>query len=349
MGRERRSTRFWVGPVAIGLFLALPACSEDVDPGVGESCALAGEGCGGTPDCCAPLACRSGVCGDRAAGAEEEADADPSDGPAGRADGADGAGAGDGEGSPGGGQPAVDDCVPSNPGSPGGSIESCNGIDDDCDGEIDEDIAEVVCGVGGCQRAVAGCVDGAVPACEAGQPSVEACNGVDDDCDGVVDIDAEGVAEGWACVPPTGPQGFVMGSEQGEPGRDRNEQPHTVVLTRPMLMRRTVVTQDEWKDLMGNNPSWFSEEGRGGCVGDESCGDRPVDLVNWYEAITYVNRLSERDGVEPCYELVDCGPAEDLGAACGDGPGASQCLGAYRCADVVFSGLDCMGDRKSVV
>ncbi|MCB9544680.1 MAG: hypothetical protein H6706_02150 [Myxococcales bacterium] len=76
------------------------------------------------------------------------------------------------------------------PGAP--TDEACNGLDDDCDGRVDEDFGvgqpcEV--GVGAC--AVAGetaCVEGEV-ACTAaaGEAAVEVCNGEDDDCDGVVD------------------------------------------------------------------------------------------------------------------------------------------------------------------
>ncbi|MHC4838387.1 MAG: MopE-related protein, partial [Planctomycetota bacterium] len=79
-------------------------------------------------------------------------------------------------------------------GEPNGD-ESCNGLDDDCDGSTDEAWAELgtACeaGVGAC--AVAGTVvcaeGGAGTACDAvaAEPGEEVCNGVDDDCDGVVD------------------------------------------------------------------------------------------------------------------------------------------------------------------
>ena len=80
------------------------------------------------------------------------------------------------------------------------TIESCNGIDDDCNDVVD-DIAgqscEVSGAVGGC--GVAGaivCRDGA-PSCELTQlMAVESCNGVDDDCDGNTDENIAG-----ACFP----------------------------------------------------------------------------------------------------------------------------------------------------
>jgi hypothetical protein len=67
------------------------------------------------------------------------------------------------------------------------ALEVCNGKDDDCDGEVDEGLAAVSCGVGACRRSVAACVAGMPQTCTPGEPRAETCNGVDDDCDGAVD------------------------------------------------------------------------------------------------------------------------------------------------------------------
>jgi hypothetical protein len=68
--------------------------------------------------------------------------------------------------------------------------ERCNGVDDDCDGLVDEGLAPMTCGVGACRRAIPSCVGG-MPAdpstCLPGSPVAEVCNNVDDDCDGLVD------------------------------------------------------------------------------------------------------------------------------------------------------------------
>lgn len=72
--------------------------------------------------------------------------------------------------------------------SDGGSLpELCNGLDDDGDGLVDEDIAPVSCGVGACQRTAPGCVNGRPGTCTPGPRRPEQCNGVDDDCNDSVD------------------------------------------------------------------------------------------------------------------------------------------------------------------
>ncbi len=78
----------------------------------------------------------------------------------------------------------VDTCV-----APTGTSESCNAIDDDCDGTVDEDLTQqVACGVGACRQVYdETCTSGAIPACVPGTPTAEVCNGVDDDCNGAVD------------------------------------------------------------------------------------------------------------------------------------------------------------------
>jgi len=66
------------------------------------------------------------------------------------------------------------------------SPETCNDIDDDCDGTVD-DVSQTTCGVGACRRTVEDCVAGQPNSCVPGQPGQETCNGIDDDCDGAVD------------------------------------------------------------------------------------------------------------------------------------------------------------------
>jgi hypothetical protein len=66
-------------------------------------------------------------------------------------------------------------------------FETCNGRDDDCDGQTDEGGQSLTCGVGACARTVSACADGGMGTCTPGMPITELCNNVDDDCDGNVD------------------------------------------------------------------------------------------------------------------------------------------------------------------
>lgn len=71
------------------------------------------------------------------------------------------------------------------------SAEVCNGLDDDCNGSIDDGLAPVAttCGVGACAATgTQTCVDGVLTdSCTPGNSSAEVCNGLDDDCNGLVD------------------------------------------------------------------------------------------------------------------------------------------------------------------
>jgi hypothetical protein len=85
-------------------------------------------------------------------------------------------------------------CTPKPPAA--ASDATCNGIDEDCDGQTDEDYVPVAttCGLGVCvATGMSSCVNGTVqPNCTPKQPiaSTDAtCNGIDEDCDGQTDED----------------------------------------------------------------------------------------------------------------------------------------------------------------
>lgn len=51
------------------------------------------------------------------------------------------------------------------------------------------------------------------------------------------------------------------------------------------------VTQKEWEDVMGNNPSGFKGE------------QLPVEMVSWYDTVEYCNQRSIQEGLKPHYNI----------------------------------------------
>ncbi|GHU21324.1 hypothetical protein FACS1894172_14560 [Spirochaetia bacterium] len=83
---------------------------------------------------------------------------------------------------------------------------------------------------------------------------------------------------------------FTMGSPESEPDRNDNEVQHKVTVS-SFSMSKYEVTQKEWVEVMGNNPSYFK--------GDSL----PVENVSWYDAIEYCNARSQEEGLTPAYTI----------------------------------------------
>ncbi|WP_437673500.1 putative metal-binding motif-containing protein [Sorangium sp. So ce131] len=118
--------------------------------------------------------------------------------------------------------PTADDCDDRSPDINPSATETCNLLDDDCDGWVDERVREV-CGVGMCAREADTCAPGS---CTPGEPAPEECNGLDDDCDGEVDegtgpcdapvVGCDGVGCGGGSAAGSGSSG--AGAGPGGPG-----------------------------------------------------------------------------------------------------------------------------------
>jgi formylglycine-generating enzyme required for sulfatase activity len=90
---------------------------------------------------------------------------------------------------------------------------------------------------------------------------------------------------------PSGPLGFVwippgtfmMGSPSSEPDRNADESQHTVIFTGGLWMSDHEVIQSEYESITGVNPSYFKDQ------------NRPVENVNWQEAVAYCNVLTKKE------------------------------------------------------
>lgn len=72
----------------------------------------------------------------------------------------------------------------------GPSVEVCDGIDNNCDGQVDENLGGSSCGTGQdgvCSAGTTQCVGGAMQCVAVESPTSETCDGFDNNCDGTVD------------------------------------------------------------------------------------------------------------------------------------------------------------------
>ena len=122
---------------------------------------------------------------------------------------------------------------------------------------------------------------------------------------------------GWVRIAPGT---FTMGTPRGHSPRDRDEVQVPIDIKNAFLIQDSEVTQSQWSQAMGTDPSEFSE-----------CGaECPVERVTFYDALAYANQRSISEGLSPCYIL----------RGCQGRPGAD-----YTCAGASFSGIQCLGYR----
>ena len=135
------------------------------------------------------------------------------------------------------------------------------------------------------------------------QPPIGSCCHPDGTCGVTVQADCSGPwTQGAACEPNLCPQAvdgmllipagaFLIGSPGGEQGRASDETQHSVTLTRSFYVSMYEVTESDWQAVMG----WSDSSPQG--------ENHPVERVTWYDALSYCNQRSTRDGYAPAYTI----------------------------------------------
>ena len=83
---------------------------------------------------------------------------------------------------------------------------------------------------------------------------------------------------------------FRMGSPETEAWRSADETQHTVTVS-DFYLSKYELTQKEYEEITGSNPSNFSGE------------NLPVENISWLNAVAYCNARSEKDGLTPVYTI----------------------------------------------
>jgi hypothetical protein len=213
--------------------------------------------------------------------------------------------------------------------------EACNGIDDDCNGTIDDGLpAPPACkSEGVCAGTAAACLghDGFVCAYpDTYEPVESACDGLDNDCDGDTDEDVKppdgacldaGVCAGssWLCA---GPKGWLC--------------------TYPATWEPAEATCDGLdNDCDGDTDEGFDIGGP--CTRGEGACSRPGVIVCGADGEAGCTASPGKPAAETCDGVDnDCDGETDegfvdatrkVGAVCTVGVGACAAVGKYRCAD----------------
>ena len=86
------------------------------------------------------------------------------------------------------------------------------------------------------------------------------------------------------------PEGFVF-VQGGNFANSNSNLYDTDIVVESFFISVTEVTQSQWVEVMGSNPSQI--------IGD----DRPVETITWYDAILFANTKSLQHGLQPFYNI----------------------------------------------
>ncbi len=95
----------------------------------------------------------------------------------------------------------------------------------------------------------------------------------------------------------------IAGGDKGWQGYIESETPrHKVILTKPIYLGVHEVTQGQYENLIGKNPSEFAPMGaRKDAVIGMDTATYPVDSVFWNDAADFCSKLSQQEKLKPFY------------------------------------------------
>ena len=214
------------------------------------------------------------------------------------------------------------DCDDANPNVHPGAIEICNGIDDDCDGIIDENFPNLgdscTVGVGECEESgnYICTQNGSGTECDAtaGVPTIEICDGLDNDCDGIIDDGGNDLCDDGAWCDGAEICAGVSGCQE---------------VTAPDCEDGDVCTLDSCDEV---NDECVNEPIDDCCVTDTDCNDQNTCTTDQCVDNECLNsQISCNDGVDctqdTCDSVQGCVNAPDDGY-CDDG---EWCTGTETC------------------
>ena len=93
---------------------------------------------------------------------------------------------------------------------------------------------------------------------------------------------------------------FIMGSDTEGAAACIAPRPERTVNVDSFYIGKYQITQAHYYEVMGINPSYFQGAS---IVTGVNGNNLPVERVNWYNAVEFCNKLSERDGFNPAYDI----------------------------------------------